>query len=122
MRDTFIFALALSFVFATVAISSLISRPVQQDALYPAVKTQADALDAVQKDGLAMIDINRADEQTLTMLNGIGEVLAARIVQYRDEHGPFQSLEDLIKVKGIGEATVERIRERAIVGKADDHS
>ena len=47
------------------------------------------------------LDLNRATAQELTMLPGIGEVLAQRIVDYREAHGPFATLADAAAVKGI---------------------
>jgi competence protein ComEA len=57
------------------------------------------------------IDINRAEPWLLEALPGIGEVLAQRIVDYRSVNGPFRRVEDLVKVSGIGEATLENIRD-----------
>lgn len=48
------------------------------------------------------IDINKADAATLQQLPGVGPTLAARIIDFRSEHGPFTQVEDLTKVKGIG--------------------
>lgn len=56
------------------------------------------------------LDLNAATVEELVRLPGIGEVLAARIVAYREEHGPFQKLEDLKRVSGIGGKVVEGIR------------
>ena len=59
----------------------------------------------------AQVDINTADAQTIaTELNGIGLSKAEAIVEYREKHGPFRSVEDLSLVKGIGERTVEKNR------------
>lgn len=55
-------------------------------------------------------DINTADAAAFETLDGIGPVLARRIVAYRDEHGPFGSVEDLLDVPGIGEAKLAIIR------------
>ncbi len=55
------------------------------------------------------VDINRATRDELEALPGIGPVLAGRILEYRERHGPFRSLDDLLKVKGIGPKTVARI-------------
>ncbi len=49
------------------------------------------------------VNINTANVQELDSLKGIGPALAQRIVDYRESHGPFKSLEDLKKVSGIGE-------------------
>ena len=57
-----------------------------------------------------MLDLNRATEQDLERLPGIGPVLARRIIQYREAQGTFQDIEQLRHVKGIGKKTLERIR------------
>lgn len=55
------------------------------------------------------IDINKADQEMLEALPGIGPTKAADILAYRDENGPFTTLEDLLNVPGIGPATLETI-------------
>ncbi len=55
-------------------------------------------------------DINTADEAGFEALPGIGPVIAGRIVAYRDEHGPFETLESLLDVPGIGESKLDAIR------------
>jgi competence protein ComEA len=64
-------------------------------------------------DGL--ININSASETELETLSGIGEVLAATIVEYREQNGPFASVDDLEDVSGIGPATLEEIRDQVTV-------
>ena len=64
------------------------------------------------------IDLNRATAQDLTQLPGVGEAIAKRIVDFREQHGPFKRVEDLMKVKGIGEKSLEKIRPYVRVGKA----
>jgi len=56
------------------------------------------------------ININVATKEQLMQLPGIGEAYAERIILYREDHGPFSSTEDLIKVKGIGPRTLDRLR------------
>lgn len=57
------------------------------------------------------VDVNTADAETISAeLNGIGLSKARAIVEYREKHGPFRSVDDLSLVKGIGERTVERNR------------
>ena len=51
-----------------------------------------------------LVDVNTADAEELAQLPGIGEELAGRIVAYRAEHGPFEAVEDIMEVSGIGEA------------------
>ena len=63
----------------------------------------------------ALVNINTADAAALETLPGIGEVLAATIIQYRDEHGPFGVVEELLEVSGIGEVTLEELRDLVTV-------
>lgn len=57
------------------------------------------------------IHLNRATSSDLQGLPGVGPVLAERIVTYREDNGPFQQIEDLLQVPGIGEAKLSSIRE-----------
>jgi competence protein ComEA len=57
------------------------------------------------------IDINRAESWLLDALPGIGGVTAQAIVDYRNENGSFQRIEDLLNVKGIGEGTLDKIKD-----------
>lgn len=56
----------------------------------------------------ACININSATQEQLSMLNQIGPVIAARIIEYRNNHGLFQRIDDIILVKGIGKKTLEK--------------
>lgn len=60
------------------------------------------------------LNVNTAPGYELEMLPGIGPKTAQAIVQYREEHGPFASLEALADVPGIGEQTIEAIRPHAM--------
>ncbi|MEX1133611.1 MAG: ComEA family DNA-binding protein [Acidimicrobiia bacterium] len=64
-------------------------------------------------DGL--LSLNRADATQLQDLPGVGPVLAERIVAHRDANGPFQTVEDLLDVPGIGEAKLAAIRDLVTV-------
>ena len=67
-----------------------------------------------------MVNINRAGvEELAEKLSGIGPTKARAIVLYRELHGPFETVDDLIKVKGIGPRTIEKNRAQLIV-TADD--
>ena len=58
----------------------------------------------------AKININTATQAELATLNGIGQSKAGAIIEYRDAHGAFKTIDDLAKVKGIGEKIMEKIR------------
>lgn len=62
------------------------------------------------------LDLNRASVAELEKLPGIGPVLARRIVEWRETHGPFQSVQDLLHVPGIGPKTLEKILDKITVG------
>jgi competence protein ComEA len=66
------------------------------------------------------IDINSADVETLTTLKGVGEVRAHAIVKYRQMNGPFQSLDDLKHVPGIGDKIIQDNRSNLAFGKGSD--
>lgn len=59
--------------------------------------------------------INQATVEEITTLPGIGEVKANAIVEYRDTHGKFKEMKDLLKVSGIGGKTVELMEEHVLI-------
>jgi competence protein ComEA len=61
------------------------------------------------------VNLNTADPWLLELLPGIGEVLARRIVDYREDNGGFGQIEDLTMVEGIGPATLETLRDKITV-------
>lgn len=64
----------------------------------------------------APVNINTADAQALAAnINGVGTKIAEAIVQYRKEHGPFKTPEDLTKIKGIGPKLIEKNRDVILV-------
>jgi competence protein ComEA len=65
--------------------------------------------------GTTLINVNTADAIQLQELPGIGEVLSAAIVKYREDNGPFASVDQLDEVSGIGPATLENIRDLVTV-------
>ena len=65
------------------------------------------------------VNVNTATKEELCTLDGIGEVLAQRILEDREANGPYRSVEDLLRVKGIGEKTLEKIRDDIILEEED---
>ncbi len=80
---------------------------------------QAMAQTSANEMGIAaieQIDLNSADAETLARsLSGVGLSKAQAIVRYREQYGPFASLEELTEVKGIGPAILERNRDRLVL-------
>ena len=62
-----------------------------------------------------LININTADEAELDKLPGVGPSTAQKIIEYRETEGPFASPEDIMKVKGIGKAKYEKMKDRITV-------
>lgn len=82
-----------------------------QRVLVPMAGQRAMALESNSE----LVPINTAGAPQLEQLPGIGPVLAQNIVSYRERYGPFQQLEDLLDVEGIGPAKLEAIRDLVIV-------
>lgn len=74
-----------------------------------------DAVTSKQRAISNKININAASAKELERLPRVGPVMAQRIVSFRNQQGPFQSVEDLRQIKGIGEKTLARIRDRITI-------
>ena len=61
------------------------------------------------------INLNTGSAAELTQLPGVGEKVAARVVTYRKENGPFKKIEEIMNVKGIGEKTFTRLQPHLFV-------
>lgn len=86
----------------------------------PAPKAETSATTATQEIApnpqAVKVDLNKADAITLQRdLIGIGEAKAQEIVAYRDMNGPFATVDELLEVKGIGKAILDKNRERLVV-------
>jgi competence protein ComEA len=103
-----------SLVFALLASTSFVATAA------PAVKPDGMAtphvIEAVAEPQGARIDLNGADAATLQReLLGVGEAKARAIVAYRESNGAFSSVEELLEVKGIGKAILDRNRDKLVV-------
>lgn len=99
---TLCFALALALLCRTSGGSAAgrYTVSVQQEAAEPTAPTRV----------VTLVNVNTAAEEELETLTGIGPSLAQAIIAYRTEHGDFTAAEDLLNVKGIGQAKLEGFR------------
>lgn len=110
------YLLALTAVFSIVLALLWLTAPGRTGRSYR-VATERGTESAEEK-----IHINTADADALTLLPGIGEVLAQRIVDYREAHGPFTAPEQLLEVQGIGEKTLSLLRDYITWEENDEDS
>lgn len=105
------------FILGFFAGRNLDRTPVQIQAV-SAVTVQEETAepDSTEVVEAGVIDINSATVAQLQTLPGIGEVIAQRIVDYRNANGSFRSVGELIKVKGIGEKRLEAIWDLVTAG------
>lgn len=97
---------------SAVTFALLTSLAVPGHAASSAPQSASDPVPSVSAE-VAVVKINSADAETLTReLKGIGPTKAKAIIDYRDNHGPFQSVDELLEVKGIGAATLEKNRSK----------
>lgn len=87
----------------------------QQQIIVPG-RQAATGSGALEGPGVDLVNINTADSEALQTLPGIGPATADKIIAYREEHGPFNAIDDIVNVKGIGEATLEKLRPLITVG------
>ncbi|RON77840.1 ComEA family DNA-binding protein [Pseudomonas fluorescens] len=100
---------SLIFAFLTSASIAAIAAPVA-----PAETPNAPlVMDAAAPSQSAKVDLNAADAAALQKeLAGVGEAKAKAIVTYRETNGPFSSVDELLEVKGIGKAILDRNRDK----------
>ncbi len=64
-----------------------------------------------------LININTASAEELVQIPGVGQALARRIIDFREKNGPFQKVEDIMKVRGIGEKNFKKMKDSITVEK-----
>lgn len=94
-----------------------LAQRIQDEMVIFVASNQATSTESDEGNALAgeKVSINRASASEMETLNGIGPSKAANIIKYREENGPFSSVEDLVNVPGIGEKTLESLKERITV-------
>ncbi|MEC2390138.1 competence protein ComE [Bacillus thuringiensis serovar shandongiensis] len=70
---------------------------------------------ATSSKGEGKVQINAASKEQLEKITGIGSRKAESILKYREEHGPFQKIEDLLEIDGIGVKSLEKIKDQIII-------
>ena len=83
-----------------------------------ALGISAGVASAAAKAPTGKVNINTATAAQLTELPGVGEKLAARIVEFRQKQGPFKSTQELMNVKGIGEKNLQKLQQYLTVSDA----
>ena len=65
----------------------------------------------------AAINLNTADKAALESISGIGPAKANAIIKYREEHGSFKSVDELLNIKGVGPKILESIKDQVEISK-----
>lgn len=93
----------------------------EESAVVGSVQEESLLEESAQQSNSGKLDINTATALELETLPGIGEVLALRIVAYREENGGFTAAEELMNVEGIGEKKFEALENLVEVGKYNEN-
>lgn len=110
MRTAFFSSLV--FALLTHASTSLAAPPL----VTPPVPAPVVVKQAVSSERVGKVNINAADAETLKRdLSGIGSAKANAIVAYRESNGPFASVDELLEVKGIGKALLDKNRDKLAI-------
>jgi len=83
----------------------------------PGLAAAKGAVPSPDKAMSSLVNINTASAEELQQIKGIGPSLAQRILAHREKNGPFQRVEEIMNVRGIGEKTFLRFKDRITVGK-----
>ncbi|WP_212934828.1 helix-hairpin-helix domain-containing protein [Bacillus hominis] len=86
-----------------------------QMLLYVPNKNEPVQEGAASSKGEGKVQINTASKEQLEKITGIGSRKAESILKYREEHGPFQKIDDLLEIDGIGTKSIEKIKDQIII-------
>lgn len=89
--------------------------PTEEETKDLSVPERTSSANDREPDESKKVNLNTADTEELMTLSGIGKAKAQSILQYREKVGPFQSIEELKNVSGIGDAMFERVKEHIVV-------
>jgi competence protein ComEA len=106
MQNTYISSLIFAFL-TTLSVATTAAPSIKPQAQTP-ITTQM-----TQSEQSAKVNLNAADAETLRLdLFGVGAAKAKAIIAYRESNGPFTAVDELLEVKGIGKALMEKNRDR----------
>lgn len=109
MQNTYISSLIFAFL-ASISVASTAAPVIKPEAQTPI------SIQITKADQDAKVNLNAADAETLRRdLFGIGAAKAKAIVAYRESNGPFTAADELLEVKGIGKALLEKNRDRLAI-------
>lgn len=123
-RPSALFAAAVLGVASLATMGVSLSRDLRSDPAPIIVPQQSDETPGIaaspKPSAIRLIDVNIAPLSELDLLPGIGPALGQRIIDHRDEHGPFNRIEDLTQVSGIGPRTLDKMRTLITLGEAGE--
>ncbi|MBQ6552443.1 MAG: helix-hairpin-helix domain-containing protein [Clostridia bacterium] len=110
LRPAEVIAFALAAVFIAAAVFLAVHRFSNDDLIFKPTSSTTKTVETKW-----VVNINTASAEELMMLDGIGEALAERIIDYRDEHGDFETVWDVVNVSGISRNLFNKIYEHITV-------
>jgi len=115
------FSAVFPLLVAAVTVGAALAPAAEPSPVLPSSATPAGSTVARQQAPAPeeKVDLNSATAEDLEKVPGIGPTLAERIVAFRDEHGRFEKVDDLLNVRGIGTRSLERIRPHVKVEESD---
>lgn len=117
MRKTILIFLAATGIFAALALGIYIGRNTNGFVMTLSPSPNSASSSETANSQRGKVNINSATVQQLTMLPGIGEIKATRIIEVREELGGYTSIDELLNVEGIGNALLEGIKPYIIIGE-----